>query len=83
MTSFDEGADNLTQMLRQFLAAVRKHAAKDGADDPVERILAAATIGIAAVMVAWPNGRKLPKFAALLVNIGRQVWARRSWWIEP
>lgn len=82
MTALNESADGLTEFLRAFMAAVRRHAAKDGADDPVDRVLAAATVGIAAVMLAWPNGRKVPKFASLVLSIGRQIWARRSWWIE-
>lgn len=81
--TFEEGADSLTRMLREFMAAMRRHAAQDGPDDPVDRILAAATIAIAAIMLAWPNGRKLPRIATLLITLGRHIWSRRAWWIEP
>jgi hypothetical protein len=81
--SFTDSAEGLTAMMRDFMAAVRRHATLDGPEDSVDRILAVATILITAVMVAWPDGRKLPRIAAVALNLGRQIWARRSWWITP
>lgn len=76
-----DSAENLTTMLRGFMGAVRKHAAEDGPDDPVDRVLAAATLLISAGVIAWPSGRKLPRFAVAMLGLGRHIWGRRSWWL--
>lgn len=69
-------------MVRQFMALVRSHAsAPDGPSDPIDRVLAAATVGIAAVLLAWPQGRKAPKLIAVVVELAHHLWKRRSWWL--
>lgn len=80
-----ETPEGLTHLVRQFMAICRK-AAHDpesaAGTDPIDRILAAATVGIAAVLLAWPQGRKAPKLIAVAIDLLHHVWKRRSWWLS-
>lgn len=80
--SHPDSPDALTAMIRSFMANVRRYVAQDGPDQPLDRVLAATCAGIAAVMLAWPRGHKIPRFIALIITVAQHAWARRSW-LDP
>lgn len=76
-----ERNEQLTQMIGDFVAMVRRLVAQDGpVDDKVDRVLAAATVAFGAIALGWPRGKKLPGVLASMIAFGRHLWARRSWW---
>lgn len=80
--SIPEANEALTAMLRSFMASVRKIVMSDGpAPDPVDRVLAAATLVAGAMALAWPQGKKLPQLFSGIATIGRHLWARRTLWV--
>lgn len=72
----------LTELVQTFVAMVRKIVASDGpGPSSTDRILAAITMALGAVVLGWPKGRKLPLWLGRLVGIGHQVWLRRHWFV--
>lgn len=81
--SLEDNTESLARMLRDFQAAVKAHLARDDGpgNDPIDRVLAAAMVAISAAMLAWPTGRKLPRYAAVTLSVGRKAWAKRALWM--
>jgi hypothetical protein len=72
---------DLTDMMRNFMAGVRREALKREERDMVDRVLAAASLAIAALLIAWPRDRQPPILVAAITKLGKEIWKRRSWWL--
>lgn len=73
----DEG---MTEMMNGFMGRVRVEAERRDETDAVDRVLAAASFVLAAVLLTWPKDRK-PWLASLLLKLGQAVWRRKAWWL--
>lgn len=73
----DEG---MTEMMNGFMSRVRVEAERRSETDTVDRVLAAASFVLAAVLITWPKDRK-PWLAALITKLGQVIWRRKAWWL--
>lgn len=71
--------DDLSNMLGSFMHRLRRYLEQGGPDDVIDRILAAVTVGAAALMILWSPNRKVPGFVGIARAVISQIWGRRHW----
>lgn len=72
--------DPLNDMLNGFMARLRAYLNSTGDEEVIDRILAAATVAAAAVMILWTPNRKVSGFLGFVLGAARQFWGRRKYW---
>lgn len=75
--------DVLAELMNSFMQRLRAYLRSGGPEDIIDRVLAATTIGAAAVMILWSPNRKVPGFIGIILAMTKQVWDRRKWWGLP
>ena len=73
--------EDMTTMMREFMAHVRTEANKRDERELIDRILAAASLALAALVIAWPADKKLPKLFHGIAGLAKAMWKRRDWWL--
>jgi hypothetical protein len=75
---YDED-DLLSDLLRNFMTGLRNFLDDGGSEAAIERILSAATLGMAALLLAWPLDRRIRGLLGLALAVTKQFWDARKW----
>jgi hypothetical protein len=77
------GDEELADIMNRFMNRLRAYMATGGPEDVLDKILAAATMLGAAVLILWSPKRKGGGVFGIVSAMVRQIWDRRKYWGLP
>lgn len=69
----------LTTLLRGFMRGFGLFLDTGPPEEAVDRVLGAATVTAAALLLAWPTERRRPGILGIVEGVGRQFWKHWKW----
>lgn len=76
----DEAAsdEDLTDLLQTFMGRLRLYLNAGGDEAVIDRILGAATVGAAALLILWPKDRS-GGLIGITTRLVEAIWEKRKW----